>query len=70
MVLRNRWEKEDRFEDQIQQLKAELHSPETVGLTWETLEKQRKLLIDESKTLPLIKVDAESLSVRICELFQ
>ena len=47
-----------------------MNSSETVGLTWETLEKQRKLLIDESSTLPLIKVDAESLSVRIRELFQ
>ena len=42
---------------------------ETFGLTWETLEKQRKL-IDESSTLPLIKVDAESLGIRIRELFQ
>ena len=47
-----------------------MNSSETVDLTWETLEKQRKLLIDESRTLPLIKVDAESLSVRIRELFQ
>ena len=47
-----------------------MHSPETFGLNWETIEKQRKLLIDESSTLPLIKVDAESLSVRIRELFQ
>ena len=69
-LFRTRWEKEERLEDQIQQFKAELHSPETFGLTWETLEKQRKLLVDESSTLPLIKVDAESLSVRIRELFQ
>lgn len=69
-LFRSRWENEDRLEDQIQQLKAELNSSETVGITWETLEKQRKLLIDESRTLPLIKVDAESLSVRIRELFQ
>ena len=69
-LFRSRWEKEERLEDQIQQFKAELHSPETFGLLWETLEKQRKLLIDESSTLPLINVDAESLSVRICELFQ
>ena len=69
-LFRSRWEKEDRLEEQIQQLKAELHSPETVGLTWETLEKKRKLLVDVSSTLPLIKVDAESLSVRIRELFQ
>ena len=69
-LFRTRWEKEERLEDQIQQLKAELHSPETFGLTWETLEKQRKLLVDESSTLPLIKVDAESLSIRIRELFQ
>ena len=69
-LFRDRWEKEDRFEGQIQQFKAELNSSETVGLTWETLEKQRKLLVDESSTLPLIKVDAESLSVRIRELFQ
>ena len=62
-LFRDRWEKEERFEDQIQQLKAELNSSETVGITWETLEKQRKLLVDESSTLPLIKVDAESLSV-------
>ena len=68
-LFRTRWEKEERLEDQIQQFKAELHSPETFGLTWETLEKQRKLLVDESSTLPLIKVDAESLSVRILELF-
>ena len=47
-----------------------MHSPETFGLTWETIEKLRKLQADESSTLPLIKVDAESLSVRICELFQ
>ncbi len=47
-----------------------MNSPETVGLTWETLQKQRKLLIDESSTLPPIKVDAESFSVRIRELFQ
>ena len=51
-------------------IKAELHSPETAGLNWETIEKQRKLLVDESSTLPLIKVDAKSLSVRIRELFQ
>ena len=69
-LFRSRWEKEDRLEEQIQQLKAELNSPETLGLTWETIEKQRKLLVDESSTLPLIKVDAESLSVRIRELFQ
>ena len=69
-LFRDRWEKEDQFEDQIQQLKAELNSSETVGLTWETLEKQRKLLVDESSTLPLIKVDAESLSLRIRKLFQ
>jgi len=60
-LFRTRWEKEERLEDQIQQLKAELNSPETVGLNWETIEKQRKLLVDESRTLPLIKVDAESL---------
>ena len=47
-----------------------MNSPETVGLSWEIIEKQRKLLVDESSTLPLIKVDAESLSVRIRELFQ
>ena len=69
-LFRTRWEKEERLENQIQQLKAELNSSETVGLTWETLKKQRKLLVDESSTLPLIKVDAESLSVRIRELFQ
>ena len=69
-LFRSRWEKEERLEDQIQQFKAELHSPETFGLTWETIEKQRKLLVDESSTLPLIKVDAKSLSVRIRELFQ
>ena len=69
-LFRTRWEKEERLEDQIQQFKAELHSPETFGLTWETIEKQTKLLVDESSTLPLIKVDAESLSVRIRELFQ
>ena len=69
-LFRSRWEKEDRLEEQIQQLKAELNSSETVGLTWETLEKQRKLLVDVSSTLPLINVDAESLSVRIRELFQ
>ena len=69
-LFRSRWEKEERLEEQIQQLKAELHSPETFGLTWETLEKKRKFLVDESRTLPLIKVDAESLSVRIRELFQ
>ena len=39
-LFRSRWEKEERLNDQIQQLKAELHSPETVGLTWETLEKK------------------------------
>ena len=38
----DRWEKEDRFEDQIQQLKAELNSPETVGLTSETLENRER----------------------------
>ena len=64
-LFRTRWEKEERLEDQIQQLKAELNSPETVGLNWETIEKQRKFLVDESSTLPLFKVDAESLSVRI-----
>ena len=69
-LFKTRWEKEERLEDQNQQFKAELHSPETFGLTWETIEKQRKLLIDESSNLPLIKVDAESLSVRIRELFQ
>ena len=47
-----------------------MNSPETVGLNWETIEKQRKLLVDESSTLPLIKVDAESLSLRISKLFQ
>ena len=62
-LFRSRWEKEERLEDQIQQFKAELYLTETIGLTWETLEKQRKLLVDESSTLPLIKVDAESLSV-------
>ena len=61
--FRTRWEKEERLEDQNQQLKAELNSPETAGLNWETIEKQRKLLVDELSTLPLIKVDAESLSV-------
>ena len=69
-LFRSCWEKEDRLEEQIQQLKAELNSSETVRLTWETLEKQRKLLADVSSTLPLINVDAESLSVRIRELFQ
>ena len=69
-LFRTRWEKEERLEDQIQQLKAELNSTETAGLNWETIEKQRKFLVDESRTLPLIKVDAESLSVRIRELFQ
>ena len=69
-LFRSRWEKEERLEDQIQQLKAELNSPETVGLNWEAIEKQRKLLVDESSPLPLIKVDAETLSVRIRELFQ
>ena len=69
-LFRTRLEKKERLEDQIQQFKTEYHSPETVGLTWETLKKQRKLLVDESSTLPLIKVDAESLSVRIRELFQ
>ena len=69
-LFRDHWEKEDRFKDQIQQFKAVLNSSETVGITSETLEKQRKLLIDESSTLPLINVDAESLSVRIRELFQ
>ena len=69
-LFRSRWEKEERLEEQILQLKAELHSPETFGLSWETLEKQRKLLVDESIALPLINVDAESLSVRIRELFQ
>ena len=66
-LFRTRWEKEDRLEDQIQQLKVELNSPETVGLNWEAIEKQRKLLVDESSTLPLIKVDAETLSIRIRE---
>ena len=47
-----------------------MHSPETVGLNLETIEKQKKFLVDESSTLPLFKVDAESLSVRICKLFQ
>ena len=69
-LFRTRWEKEERLEDQIQQLKAELHLPETFCLTFETIEKQRKLLVDESSTLPLINIDAESLSVRIRELFQ
>ena len=69
-LFRTRWEKEERLENQIQQFKADLNSPETAGLNWETLEKQRKLLVDESSTLPLIKVDAESLGVRIRELFQ
>ena len=69
-LFRTRWDKEDRFEDQIQKFKAELNSSETVGLSWEIIEKQRKLLVDESRTLPLIKVDAESLGVRIRELFQ
>ena len=32
-LFRTRWEKEDRLEDQIQQFKAELNAPETVGLT-------------------------------------
>ena len=44
-LFRTRWEKEERLEDQIQQFKAELHSPETFGLTWETIEKQRKFLV-------------------------
>ena len=69
-LFRSLWEKADRFVGQTQKLKAELNSSETVGLTWETLEKQRKLLVDVSSTLPLINVDAESLSVRIRELFQ
>ena len=47
-----------------------MNSPETIGLSWKIIEKQRKLLVDESSTLPLINVDAESLSVRIRELFQ
>ena len=47
-----------------------MYSPETVGLDWETSEKQKKLLVDESRTLPLIKIDAESFSVRIRELLQ
>ncbi len=47
-----------------------MNSLETAGLTWETLEKQRKFLVDESSTPPLIKVDTESLSVRIREFFQ
>ena len=68
-LFRSRWEKEDRLEEQIQQLNAELNWSETVGLTWETLEKQRKLLVDVSSTLPLINVDAESLSIRIREFF-
>ena len=29
-LFRSRWEKEERLEDQIQQLKAELNSPETL----------------------------------------
>ena len=41
-LFRTRWEKEERLEDQIQQLKAELNSPETVGLTWETPRKREK----------------------------
>ena len=69
-LFRTRWEKKERLEDQIQQFKAELNSPETVGLSWEIIEKQRKLLVDVSSTLPLINVDAESLSVRKRELFQ
>ena len=69
-LFRTRWEKEERLEDQIQHLEAELSSPETAGLNWETIEKQRKLLVDESIILPLIKVDAETLSVLIRELFQ
>ena len=69
-LFRDLWEKEERLEAQIQQFKAELNSSETVGLTWETIEKQRKLLVDVSSTLPLINVDAESLSDRIRELFQ
>ena len=69
-LFTTRWEKKDRLEDQIQQFKSELNSPETVGLNWETIQKQIKLLVDESRTLPPIKVDAESLSVRIRELFQ
>ena len=39
---------------------------ESLGKPWE---KKRKFLVHESRTLPLIKVDAESLSVRIRELF-
>ena len=69
-LFRSLWEKEDRLEEQIWQLNADLNSSETFGLTWETIEKQKKLLVDESSTLPLIKVDTESLSVRIRELFQ
>ena len=69
-LFRDGWEKEDRFQDQIQQFKAELNSPETAGLSWGIIEKQRKLLVDVSSTLPLINVDSESLSVRIRELFQ
>ena len=42
-LFRTRWGKEERLEDQIQQFKAELNSPETAGLNWETIEKQRKL---------------------------
>ena len=38
-LFRSRWEKEERLNDQIQQLKAELHSPETVGLNSEIIEK-------------------------------
>ena len=32
-LFRDRWEKEDRFQDQIRQFKAELNSSETVGLS-------------------------------------
>ena len=33
-IFKTRWEKEKQLEDQIQIFKAELHSPETFGLTW------------------------------------
>ena len=42
-LFSSRWEKEERLEDQIQQLKAELNSPETIGLNWETLRKTEKV---------------------------
>ena len=38
-LFRSRWEKEERLEEQIQQLKAELNSPDAAGLNWETIEK-------------------------------